>query len=374
MADKELRLKISTALDAAGIKATKQQIDGLEQQLGKIKDSGGSAESALNKLGKLKGQLGPLQDMLGGIGGAIGKIGGVATMAAAAFKAGWDVGTWINDKVIAPMLKIKDANEELIKSNKKRAEEHKKALDAMAKAEEDAEKSQAEAIARIDEQTKHYDALRQATEKAARAKSELANADKDIEIQRLARQRWEDLTTLRDEGDEEGARQAELVYDIMMKQLEAKKALAKFDAEHMADQSKIEAADEKLNALYEKRAAIDSRLYDLERNKKKIDDTATSQKDWQTRWDKNEQKIKQNEKMLRDVESQIQAAEIERDSLDTLSPLAKKQRALLADQAQMGIDEAAMSWQRDYMKNGDLIGWTPDENMVKELTFMSEQT
>jgi len=40
----------------------------------------------------------------------------------------------------------------------------------------------------------------------------------------------------------------------------------------------------------------------------------------------------------------------------------------------MGIDEAAMTWQRDYMKNGDLIGWTPDENMVKELTFMSEQT
>ena len=71
----------------------------------------------MKKLGKLKGELGPLQDMFGGIGGTLGKVGGVATMAAAAFKAGWDIGTWINDKVITPLFKIKDANEELIKSN-----------------------------------------------------------------------------------------------------------------------------------------------------------------------------------------------------------------------------------------------------------------
>ena len=40
----------------------------------------------------------------------------------------------------------------------------------------------------------------------------------------------------------------------------------------------------------------------------------------------------------------------------------------------MGIDEAAMSWQRDYMARGDLLGWTPSEDMIKELTDMSRET
>lgn len=166
---------------------------------------------------------------------------------------------------------------------------------------------------------------------AAKAKNELTLADKDIEIQRLNRERWEDITTLRDEGDEEGARQAELVYDILMKQLEAKKALARFDAEHMADSEKIEAAEARIDALYEKRAKIDARLYDLQRNKKTIDDTATSQKEWQSMWDKNEAQISAAEKQLRNVQNEIDKAEIDREAMDTLSPLAQKQRALLAD-------------------------------------------
>ena len=166
---------------------------------------------------------------------------------------------------------------------------------------------------------------------AAKAKNELALADKDIEIQRLNRERWEDITTLRDEGDEEGARQAELVYDILLKQLEAKKALARFDAEHMADSEKIEAAEARIDALYEKRARIDARLYDLQRNKKTIDDTAKSQKEWQSMWDKNEAQINAAEKQLRSVQNEIDKAEIDREAMDTLSPLAQKQRALLAD-------------------------------------------
>lgn len=67
-------------------------------------------------------------------------------------------------------------------------------------------------------------------------------------------------------------------------------------------------------------------------------------------------------------------AEKERDAMDTMSPLAMKQRAVLADQLQMGISEAAMTWQRDYMGNGNLVGWTPDESLIQELTYMNEQT
>jgi hypothetical protein len=45
MADSKLRLQIVTALDAAGIKATQQQIDGLEKSLKRLNNSGGGGGS-----------------------------------------------------------------------------------------------------------------------------------------------------------------------------------------------------------------------------------------------------------------------------------------------------------------------------------------
>ena len=68
MANSELRLKIVTALDNAGIKATKEQLDGLEKQLSKVGNSGGKngLGSLLQIFGRFPGKIGQVSRMLGG--------------------------------------------------------------------------------------------------------------------------------------------------------------------------------------------------------------------------------------------------------------------------------------------------------------------
>ena len=117
MADSKLKLQIVTALDNAGIKATQEQIAGLEKEFSNLNNSAGMS-GAEKKLSKLQGPLGKLQDMFGGLNGTIAKVGGTITAVAAAFKAGWDIGNWIQEKVINPLFGIKEPLEELKKKNK----------------------------------------------------------------------------------------------------------------------------------------------------------------------------------------------------------------------------------------------------------------
>ena len=127
MADSKLKLQIVTALDAAGIKATKEQIDKMENALAKANKSGSDGLTGLEKkLGKIPGPAGKIADVFEGLGGKIAKFGGIATSVIGAFKVGWDIGAFINDKVVKPLFKIKDPVEELKKSNERAAKELEK--------------------------------------------------------------------------------------------------------------------------------------------------------------------------------------------------------------------------------------------------------
>lgn len=104
MADNKLRLDIETSLNNAGLKATKEQLDGIESALRRTNQNEGFG--GLDKsVTKLPGKLGKISESLGGVGKAMGLVGA----AVAAFKEGWEIGTWINDKVITPLFGIKDA-------------------------------------------------------------------------------------------------------------------------------------------------------------------------------------------------------------------------------------------------------------------------
>lgn len=118
MADSKLRLQIVTALDAAGIKATKEQLDGVEKSLNKLNQSGDGTDKLVKKLGHMPGSLGKVGGALDALGGKIGAVGGKAMAVMAAWKIGWDIGTWINDNVVKPLFGIKDPIEELKKENK----------------------------------------------------------------------------------------------------------------------------------------------------------------------------------------------------------------------------------------------------------------
>lgn len=72
MADNKLRLDIVTALDNAGLKATKEQLDGLEKTLRKTNSTGVGKLS--NGLTKLPGKLGDVISGFGQVGSAIGAV------------------------------------------------------------------------------------------------------------------------------------------------------------------------------------------------------------------------------------------------------------------------------------------------------------
>jgi len=118
MADSKIRLQIVTALDAAGLTATKEQIDKMENALAKANKSGSDGLTGLEKkLGKIPGPVGKIADVFDGLGGKIGKFGGIASAVIGAFKVGWDIGSFVNEKIIQPLFKIKDPLQELKKEN-----------------------------------------------------------------------------------------------------------------------------------------------------------------------------------------------------------------------------------------------------------------
>lgn len=85
MANSTLKMDIVTALDNAGIKATEQQIAGLEKQLNKVNEKS-KLDKLENSLGKLPGNLGKIQSALGGIAAKVSSVIG-------SFVMGYDIGT-----------------------------------------------------------------------------------------------------------------------------------------------------------------------------------------------------------------------------------------------------------------------------------------
>lgn len=73
MADSKLKLSIITALDNAGIKATKEQIDQLSNKLNNLNAK--SNVDGLNKeLTKMPGKFGKISEQIGGVGAKLGTV------------------------------------------------------------------------------------------------------------------------------------------------------------------------------------------------------------------------------------------------------------------------------------------------------------
>ena len=88
----KLKLAITTELDNQGIKATEAQINGLANKINKVNKADG--------LSNLEKALGDLPGPIGKIGKALGGVATVVTAIIGAFKLGWDIGTWLNEKFI----------------------------------------------------------------------------------------------------------------------------------------------------------------------------------------------------------------------------------------------------------------------------------
>ena len=238
MADSKLRLQIVTALDDAGLKATKQQIDSMEKSLTKLNNSsGGTGLSGLEKqLGSIKGPLGKLAPMFEGLGGAVAKFGVMSTAVIGAFKTGWDIAKSA-DKLATSLESAAEASSYAFESSKQKLQDEITAIDQASKA----------------------------WQNAARQKIAYMTAGQDAESQLLEWQRFQDVSTMQMYGDEEGAQQVEKIYDILKAQLDVKQKLMKFDAETLVVEKSINDQWEKREKIGEKQIAA----YDNMRRKEK---------------------------------------------------------------------------------------------------------
>ena len=370
--DATIRMKIVTALDAAGIKATKQQIDGLAKSIGTANAKMGG------EFGSVERALGRLPGAVGRVGRALGGLGGQVALAIGAFKTGWDIGSWLNDKVIKPLLGIKDPLDVLKKENRalaKATEDYAKATSRNADnilSLYDKEASKADAlIAKINAEAKAYEA-------AHRAKLGFLMAGEDVELQRLERERFEDVTRLRAAGDNDAAEQANALYDYYRAELEAKREIMKLDAADAAAGAKRLEVEKNIAAQMEKVESASARvgrirglIYDLENQEGDYSGDLTA-KQYDKERDRLERKLRQaeaNEAKLRQ-QMELYAAQ-NLTALDAEDATRARTRAARTDAAYLARDKAALAFDELTAKTGNALGISFDPQYVEQLNQSS---
>lgn len=375
MADSKLKLQIVTALDAAGIKATKEQIDKMESSLSKFNKNGSSGLTSLEKkLGTIPGPAGKIADIFEGLGGKVAKFGGIATSVIGAFKIGWDIGTFLNDKVIKPLFKIKDPIEELKKSNQRATKELEKFVQTADDASEHTNTSVEKTKAALASEIQIIDQTASAWQKAARSRIAYMTAGQDVETQMLERQRFEDVMRLQAEGDYEGAEQANKIYDVLKAQIEAKHELAKFDAETLTIRKQIKDNDEKQYKLYESfSAAQDARMQKEKEYAKFEKDTDEIVMDDKTyRWyQRKASRYQQEIGSLKLAEEQAWSTYQNFDNGSDQLKTREIQRMALASRTSLAVDQAALAYDQFNAANGNVLGYEFTQQFKDTLTQTS---
>lgn len=197
MADSKLRMDIITALDAAGIKATQQQIDGLAKQIEKV-NSKGNVDKLENALGDMPGKLGKISKALGGVAGQVGAVIG-------AFTTGYELGNLFFEKVQKGLFGWKDPIDQLKEANKAlKRQQDEEIKQWQYKAQLVTNYYQAEQSA-IDKSIAKINAQSQTYQRLSKAVSDLANSGEDADIQQLERERFQDVSKLQSQGEYDAA-------------------------------------------------------------------------------------------------------------------------------------------------------------------------
>ena len=311
--------------------------------------------------------------MFGGLNGTIAKVGGTITAVAAAFKAGWDIGNWIQEKVINPLFGIKEPLEELKKKNKELQKEHQKTIDKFQYQQQATDNVFAKASSGIDAEISHIDKLNAAWQKAALAKIAYSNADRDIEMQLLERERFEDIMALTNEGDLAGAEQANKLYDVYQAMLEAKKQMAQYDAETAAVEKKLEDSENKRWLIIDKIAAAQKEVQATAAEKERVEEIATSEAEYKRLKLRADQRHYSAVRRMKNAENEL--AEFDATDQGQLELATRaKQRLVLADKLNLGIDKAAFNYDQNLMQNGNALNIDFQESFKQALFDSSEKS
>lgn len=347
MADSKLRLQIVTTLDAAGIKATQQQIDGLSKQIEKVNQSG-SAYKLGEVLGEMPGKLGKISKALGGVSRIIAYIIG-------SFISGYELGTLFFEKIQKGLFGWKDPLDKLIESNKKwNRLQQQEAQKWQQKANLITNYYQAEQNA-IDKSIQKINAQAQSYTRLSKAASDFYNAGEDKDIQQLERERFEDIARLQSMGEYDAADQANKIYDVLRQEMETKKQILAYDRETDQKESAILSKRQQADKLLEKEKKLKEEQWTLQGWKDELDAGLSN-----AEIDKNQSQInarlKQIDSELKNLNKEANTLADDMDAYEIESATRQVNRATLVDKLLLEGDKAALEYDKSIASNGNLLG------------------
>lgn len=376
MTNAALRLQIITALDAAGIKATQDEVDALTRKLDSIGKKN-PTEKLEEKLTKLPGKLGDIVSGMGKFGKALGVVGGIAE----AFKQGWEIGSWINEKFVSPLLWAGDKAEETARN--KIAKSFESAWKAMEKANDSAMKGLVQTGKLEDAEIRRVKELTQQYLKAFSAKVAMVKASSDAETQKLDIQQFEDEQSLIEQGREDAIPELQAYYDLLRQELKTKKELAAFDAQ--TEQERVKNQTELNNRLLEYDTKLAQKQALVDRIEKQRQDAENAffagpaNNRNKTRWMDRDQALRDRQADVRDeiaVLEQEKRAFLAGDVFDVgqYDQIRASQRAELA--GRLSLEARKLGYNYNSLVEGqgaNLLGFGP-EAFQQKLTEDAQQS
>lgn len=323
---------------------------------GKFKEVGDSAEKAAKqtqKMGGGGGEKGALQvfndemikstGLFGKVSSALGSFGGMAAAAIGAFKVGWDIGTWVNDKVITPLFGIKDAEEELIKHNRAMKRAAEEAFRAWSESLDELDSSFEKTTTALQEQRNGVEDLAAAYQRLQQAQGKVIAAENDAQILALQRAKFNEMGEQNRAGNSVGASQIGLDYDIQIAQAKQAQELAKFDRESAAGKWATADAQRALNKLLEEQWEVQNRSFQIMEQRHKVEQEA-EYSNYDAEMKRVDQMEKQNDRRAEQLAREIRKRQNEIKAQGIENGAREQERANLAERLQMEIDEKTKAY------------------------------
>ena len=357
--DSKLRLQIATSLDNAGIKATEQQIDGLAAQIQKVNKE---AESK-----KLENAIGGLHGPLGKIGKALKGMPAQIALIAGAFQTGWEIGTKFFDTVVRGWFGWEDAVTKLKKANRSLMKELQQNANVFDSSTQKILSGHDMQIAKIDNAIQKINAQAQAYTRLSKARSDFDNAGEDIEVQKLERERFEDILALQANGEYDRAEQVNKVYDIYRQELDAKKQIANYDEETARFEQNRVAKEQEAFKWLEKIDKLSAQKLETEKRLQELDESDKfASKDYDRLARPLTSKIASLEKQLDAAEAQAQKYMVDLDEGDYESLTRTRNRAVLADKLNLDRDKLLWQYGQSVDQAGTNYGFNFSNDYIKQ--------
>lgn len=277
-----------------------------------------------------------------------------------AFKIGWDIGTWLNEHVIGPLLGIKDPIEELKKRNRELKRQAIEAAKAWDEAFQKWTSAWEKEVAGADRAIKKVDQLTKAYLEMQKARERVFAAGDNAELLKLQRDKFDTMAAAK---SPEIATAAGKKFDIQIAEATARQKLEQFDRNSetaakqlQAEQAQLAAARKRGQTLFQQMQGLQEKLKYWQ-SQKSVEDYG-----WETSI-KKEAEVEEAIKKLRPkIESTDDEVARRRAVIAAMKEAAKaeaQERANLAESNRLEIDER----KKDY---DDFIRETADKELEEE--------